>query len=80
MIFGVSFIFFVVNGGICLIIFIQTSNFIMLLFAAPLFHGVGYLICLKEPRAVELFFLRCSKGMRCINRRFHGNTNSYDIF
>ena len=80
MIFGVSFTFFIFNGGLCLVIFIQTSNFVMLLMAAPMMHGIGYLICMKEPRAVELFALRAGKGMRCTNRRFHGNTNSYDIF
>ncbi len=80
MIFGVSFMYFVLNGGLCLLVFIQTSNFVMLLFAFPVIHCIGMLICKKEPRAVELLVLRCSKGMKCMNRRFHGNTNSYDIF
>ena len=80
MIMGVSYMFFVLNGLLNMIIFIQTQNFIMLLFVAPIFHGVGYMLCLKEPRAIELILLRMSKGTRCINRIFHSNTNSYDIF
>ena len=80
MIMGVSYMFFVLNGIICLITFIQTQNFIMLFFAGPTFHGVGYLLCLKEPRAIELMILRATTGTKCINRAFHGFTNSYDVF
>lgn len=80
MIMGVSYLFFVFNAILCLIVFIQTSNFIMLFFAAPCIHGVGYLLCLKEPRAIELMIMRTSLGTRCLNRAFHGYTNSYDIF
>ena len=80
MIMGVSYMFFVLNAVTCLIIFINTSNFIMLFFAAPVIHGVGYLLCLKEPRAIELTILRASTGTKCRNRTFHGNTNSYDTF
>jgi type IV secretion system protein VirB3 len=80
MMFGVSFMYFVLNGGINLLIFIQTSNFVMLLFCLPVIHAIGYFLCSKEARAVELFVLKCSKGMKCLNRRFHGYTNSYDVF
>jgi len=80
MVMGVSYMFFVLNGLLNMIIFIQTENFIMLFFVAPVVHGIGYLLCLKEPRAIELFLLRCNKGTKCMNRLFHGNTNSYDIF
>lgn len=80
MVLGVSYLFFVLNGLICMIAFINTQNFIMLFFVAPVIHGIGYLLCLKEPRAIELALLRASKGTKCINRMFHGNTNSYDIF
>lgn len=80
MVMGVSYMFFVVNAIICLIAFIQTGNFVVLLAVAPVIHGIGYLLCLKEPRAIELTILRCATGMRCMNRAYHGNTNSYDIF
>jgi type IV secretion system protein VirB3 len=80
MIMGVSYMFFVLNGTISLITFINSSNFVVLIFVAPLIHGIGYLICLKEPRSMELLILRARKGLKCLNRRFHGYTNSYDIY
>jgi type IV secretion system protein VirB3 len=80
MVMGVSYMFFILNAIICLVTFIQTSNFIVLLFAAPVIHGVGRILCLKEPRAIELLILRANKGTKCMNRVFHGRTNSYDIF
>ena len=80
MVAGVSYMYFVVNAMFCLLTFINTSNFIILFFAAPIIHGVGYLLCLKEPRAIELLLLRASTGTKCINRPYHGHTNSYDIF
>ncbi len=80
MILGVSYMFFVLNAIMCLIAFIQTNNFIALLVVAPVVHGVGYLLCLKEPRAIELLILRTSTGTKCMNRAYHGHTNSYDIF
>lgn len=80
MIMGVSYMFFVLNAILCLVAFIQTNNFIVLFMVAPVIHGIGYLLCLKEPRAIELLILRTSTGMRCVNRKYHGHTNSYDIF
>lgn len=80
MIMGVSYMFFVLNAVICLIGFIQTGNFIVLLFIAPIIHGIGFLICLKEPRQLELMILRANKGTKCLNRIYHGFTNSYDTF
>lgn len=80
MIMGVSYMFFVLNAVVCLITFINTNNFIALFVVAPVFHGIGYLMCLKEPRQIELILLRAAKGTRCLNRAYHGFTNSYDIF
>jgi type IV secretion system protein VirB3 len=80
MIMGVSYMFFVLNGILCLIVFINSQNFIFLFFAGPAIHGVGYLLCLKEPRAIELMILRAGTGTKCSNRAYHGYTNSYDIF
>lgn len=80
MVMGVSYYFFVINAIVCLIAFINTSNFITLFFVAPVIHGCGYLLCLKEPRAVELTILHMRKAYKCANRAFHGYTNSYDVF
>src|SRR5687768_11371376 len=80
MILGVSYMFFVINAAICLIFFINTQNFTILLIIAPAVHLIGYIICLKEPRAIEMFVMKMSKGYRCINRGYHGYTNSYDLY
>jgi type IV secretion system protein VirB3 len=80
MAMGVSYMYFVVNALFSMMSFIWSQNFIILFFMAPMIHLVGYLICLNEPRAVELMILRMGKGMRCVNRRFHKYTNSYDVF
>jgi type IV secretory pathway VirB3-like protein len=40
----------------------------------------GYLLCMKEPRAIELWMLRMKYGFRSWNRAYHSFTNSYDVF
>ena len=80
MIMGVSYMYFVLNAGINMISFINTSSFLVLFVVFPVVHAIGFLICMKEPRAVELMVLKASHGLKCVNRKFHGNTNSYDMF
>ena len=80
MILGVSYMYFVINAAISMIVFINMQSFKTLLIVSPTVHLIGYLICLKEPRAIELFILKVNKGYRCVNRGFHGYTNSYDPF
>ena len=80
MILGVSFMYFVLNAGLNMVAFINSQNFIFILVLAPTVHGIGYWLCLKEPRAVEMFILKMSKGFKCINKKFHGNNNSYDPY
>ena len=80
MAMGVSYTYFLINAVICMMWFIWTQNFIVLFLVAPVIHGIGFLICMNEPRAVELGVLRLGKGTRCVNRRYHGYTNSYDVF
>jgi type IV secretion system protein VirB3 len=80
MILGVSYMYFVINAIISMITFINLQSFKVLIIVAPTVHLIGYLICLKEPRAIELFILKVNKGFRCLNRGFHGYTNSYDPF
>lgn len=80
MAMGVSYMYFVVNAMFSMLTFIWTNNFLVLLVIAPLIHGVGFMICMNEPRAIELIMLRMGKGMKCVNRRFHDHTNSYDIY
>lgn len=80
MIMGVNYLFVVLNFGISMISFINTSSFLVLVVLLPGVHMIAYMICLKEPRALELLMLRARWGLKCLNRRYHGHTNSYDIF
>ena len=80
MILGVSYMYFVINAGVCLICFINMQSFKIIFFVGPTVHLIGYLICLKEPRAIELLIKKMQKGYKCTNRGYHGYTNSYDPF
>lgn len=80
MILGVSYMYFVVNAMVSMITFINSQNFTTILIIAPTVHLIGYIICLKEPRAIELLIIKLNKGFRCINRGYHGYTNSYDPY
>ena len=79
MIFGVNYLFMVFNFALTLIAFINSSSFLSFgTFIVA--HLIGYLICLKEPRSMELLVLKARTGLKCMNKRYHGNTNSYDIY
>ncbi len=80
MIMGVSYMYFVINAIVSMITFINTQDFKVLFMVAPVIHLIGYLICLKEPRAIELFIIKMAKGYKCMNRGYHGFTNSYDPY
>lgn len=80
MLLGVSYRFAAFNALASLLAFVVTSKFFYLLILLPGFHLVGYFICLKEPRAIELFIARMSKCNICRNRYYHGGTNSYDVY
>lgn len=80
MMLGVSYMYFIINFSICMCFFINMEDLRVLFIIFPMVHGIGYMICLREPRAIELFAIRGSKTMRCKNRRFHGHTNSYDPY
>jgi len=80
MVFGVTYLWFMVNAMISLIYFINTSDFIRLIPAALIVHLIGYLICMKEPRYMEILVTKTSKCMKCRNTLFHGGTHSYDVY
>jgi type IV secretion system protein VirB3 len=79
MIAGVSYMYFVLNAMICMILFINTKSFAVIPLAGVI-HMFGYLLCMKEPRAIELWMLRMKYGFRSWNRAYHSFTNSYDVF
>ncbi len=78
MIFGVAYPFAILNGFTCLIYFILTEKFIGFL-ALPFFHGIGYLICAKEPLFIDLIMTKASKCTKCKNKSIYGS-NSYDVY
>ena len=80
MIAGVSYTFATLNGLISLMSFIMTSNFLYLLVLLPAIHMVAWMICLKEPRAIELFLIKYSKCNTCRNKLYYGGANSYDVY
>ena len=80
MLFGVSYSYFVFNFLGTIIAFSYLKSILIVLLVGPLIHGLGYLLCMNEPRAVELFALRMNTSTKCRNRLFHSNTNSYDVY
>ena len=80
MLLGVSYTFAALNGIVSLLAFIITNKFFYLLVLLPGNHMIGWFVCLKEPRAIELLLTRYSKCNICRNRYYHGGTNSYDVY
>ena len=78
MLFGVSYLFAVLNVIISMMFYILTSEFKYLMSILPV-HAVGYYICNKEPLFIELFRVKSSKCSRSKNRFYHG-ANSYDVY
>ncbi|MEJ0009549.1 MAG: VirB3 family type IV secretion system protein [Alphaproteobacteria bacterium] len=79
MILGVSYMYFVLNAMITMILFINTQTFLAFPIGVVI-HMFGYLLCMKEPRAVELWMLRMKYGYKSWNRHYYHHTNSYDVF
>lgn len=77
MIFGVSIKFAALNMIISISLFIQ-SNSIMNLLVAFVIHMIGYVICFKERRFIELLLNKSSRCSQCPNKSFYG-ANSYGI-
>jgi type IV secretion system protein VirB3 len=77
LIFGVSVSFAMVNMMISVVMFIQSSSFIIVPIAGSV-HLVGYILCFKEPRFMELYLNKLSKCNQCSNKSYYG-ANSYII-
>lgn len=77
MIFGVSVQYAVLNMLGCVMIFILTSDFRVLVLALVI-HLIGYVLCFKEPLFVEIFMMRTSRFNKCSNKYYYG-ANSYGI-
>lgn len=77
MIFGVSIHFAVLNMMACVVYFLQSTN-IGILFLGAILHGIGYVICFKEPKFIELYLCKLGNFNKCPNKIYHGG-NSYDL-
>ncbi|MDX1916471.1 MAG: VirB3 family type IV secretion system protein [Rickettsiaceae bacterium] len=75
MLLGVSLMFAVVNMLICGIIYIMMTS-VKVVLLGVLLHLVGFIICFKEPRFIELWIMKASKCNKCPNKGYYG-ANSY---
>ncbi len=45
----------------------------------PFFHAIAYMICAKEPLALDLIMMKGAKCTKCRNKA-HFGANSYDVY
>jgi type IV secretion system protein VirB3 len=72
---GVTMNFFVINAAVTTEAFLITKSF-WALPVALVVHAVGYMACLREPRAFDLWIAKVSKCPRVKNWR-QWECNSY---
>ncbi len=80
MILGVTYLWLSAEGLFWMIFFINTKNMLAMLIGAPITHLVGYVLCMKEMRFLELIMIWGATCAKCRNTKFHGNTSSYDLY
>ena len=80
MILGVSYVFASLNILGSLLLFVMTNKLSYLLVLLPCLHGIAYLICLKEPLALEIIIMKSSNFMKCKKKTFYNGTNAYDLY
>ncbi|WP_420606744.1 type IV secretion system protein VirB3 [Novosphingopyxis sp.] len=75
MLAGVTYSFFVINGVLAAELFLIFKS-LWVLAIALLIHGIGVIMCLREPRIFDLWIARVS---RCPRVRNHAiwRCNSY---
>ena len=72
---GVTYGMFIVNAVVATELFLILKS-LWVIAAALLLHGVSVLLCLKEPRILDLWLARVSKCPRVRNHKVWG-CNSY---
>ena len=75
MVWGVTYIFLVLNVLVTGLAFIWTRTFMALLIAGPV-HIVGYLVCLNDPHRFNLWYVRLRYAPP-LRTRFFWGANSY---
>lgn len=63
---GVTYNYFIINGIIAAELFLIFRSFWVLPIALAV-HGVGVLLCLREPRIIDLWLVRVSRCPRVPN-------------
>jgi type IV secretion system protein VirB3 len=77
MIFGVSIQFAMLNILSSSMAFLMASSF-KIIPIAFLIHMVGYILCFKEPKFLELYLNKFQKCNMCLNKNYYG-ANSYKV-
>ncbi len=80
MMLGVTYTWFLVNAMIWALYFVNTSDLVRMVPGALITHLVGYFICAKEPRYMDILIIRGAKCTKSRNSIFHGYTQSYDPY
>lgn len=80
MMLGVTYLWFVVNGFIWCMYFINYSDFSVMIPGAIVVHAIGFYLCSKDPRIIDIAFTKARKCMRCRNSLYHSHTHSYDLY
>jgi type IV secretion system protein VirB3 len=77
MIFGVSIQFALLNILVSCVIFVMLSSF-KIIPIAFLIHGIGYILCFKEPKFLELYMNKFQRCSLCKNKAYY-KANSYKV-
>ncbi len=77
MIFGVSLEYVMLNIMFSISIFIQKTH-ILIIVIAGIIHLIGYLLCFKEPRFMQIYMNYFAKCNQCNNKLYYG-ANSYIV-
>lgn len=72
---GVSYAFFVLNLVVTTEVFLITKSF-WAITAALVLHAIGYLMCLRDPRWLDIWIQKVSRCPRVPNHK-HWHCNSY---
>lgn len=80
MLFGVPYTYALANMMVWSMIYINTKNFTYLFGGSAATHIVGYYISAYEPRFMEIINIWSKTVPTCLNRFYHGNTCSYDLY
>lgn len=72
---GVSYAFFVLNLVVTTEVFLITKSF-WAITAALVLHAIGYLMCLRDPRWLDIWIQKVSRCPRVPNYK-HWQCNSY---